>query len=121
MLLDSNVLIRYFNGESKIIEQLRTWRIDGRIFVISSITTAETLSLKRLSVKDIQEIKEFLQTFVSVPFDDKIAQSAAYFRRTYNLEIPDAGIAATAKTLRLPLVTQDQQFKKIKEITVVEL
>lgn len=121
MLLDSNVLIRYFNGESKIIEQLQTWRYSGRAFVISSITIAEALSLKSLSAKNIYEIREFLQTFVSVPFDDAIAESAAFFRRTYNLEIPDAGIAATAKILQLPLVTQDKHFKNIKEITVIEL
>ncbi len=57
---------------------------------------------------------------MSVPFDDTLAEIAAKFRRTYKLELPDAAIAATATMLELPLVTQDQQFKRIKKITVIE-
>ena len=121
MLFDSNILIRYLNGETKIVEQLKAWRREGRVFVISSITTAEVLSLKSLNQKNVEDIKEFLETFVSVPFDDNIADMAAYCRRLYGLEIPDAGIAATSILRRLPLVTQDQQFKKIREITVIEI
>lgn len=121
MLLDSNVLIRYLNAEEKIVKQLAAWRAEGRAFIISSLTTAEILSLKKLGTEDIERVKNFLSTFVSVPFDDIIAQTAAQLRRTYNLELPDAGIAATAVTLNLPVATQDQQFKKIKEITVIEI
>jgi len=121
MLFDSNVLIRYLNGDADIIEQLTTWRQEGRAFIISSITTAEVLSLKTLTQEAAGQVKEFLGTFVSVPFDDAIAEVAAQYRRVYSLGLADAGIAATAIILELPLVTQDQQFKKIKEITVVEI
>jgi len=121
MLFDTNVLIRYLNGDAEIVDQLKAWRREGRVFVISSITTAEVLSLKKLDKKDVQDIKSFLETFVSVPFDDSIAEMSAYCRRLYGLEIPDAGIAATAILRRLPLITQDQQFKKIREITVIEI
>jgi hypothetical protein len=121
MLFDSNVLIRYINGEPDIVEQLNTWRQEGRAFIISSVTTAEVLSLKILSAGAIVKVKLFLETFVSVPFDDAIADVAAGLRRNYGLGLPDAAIAATAVILELPLVTQDQQFKKVKEITVIEI
>lgn len=121
MLFDSNVIIRYLNGEPDIVEQLNTWREEGRAFIISSITTAEVLSLKTLSPEAIEKVKIYLRTLVSVPFDDAIADMAGQFRRVYNLELPDAAIAATAIMLELPLVTQDQQFKKIKEIALIEI
>ncbi len=121
MLFDSNVLIRYLNGEPAILDQLTTWRQEGRAFIISSITTAEVLSLKTLSPEAVEKVKTFLETFVSVPFDDAIADVAAQCRRIYGLGLPDAAIAATAIMLELPLVTQDKQFNKIKEITVIEI
>ena len=121
MLFDSNVIIRYLNGETDIVEQLNTWREEGRAFIISSVTTAEVLALKTLTPDAIAKVKIYLQTLVSVPFDDVIAEIAGEFRRAYNLELPDAAIAATAIMLELPLVTQDQQFNKIKEITVIEI
>jgi len=96
-------------------------KAEGRAFIISSITVAEVLSLKTLTDTAVKQVKEFLQTFVSVPFDDYIADITAQCRRLYGLELPDAGIAATAMTLEIPLVTQDQQFKKIREITVIEI
>ena len=121
MLFDSNVLIRYLNGEPYILDQLNTWRQKGRAFIISSVTTAEVLSLKTLNPEAIEKVKVFLASFVSVPFDDAIAGGTAECRRIYDLSLPDAAIAATAIMLELPLVTQDQQFKKIKEITVIEI
>jgi len=119
MLFDSNVIIRSLNVEQTIVEQLNTWCEEGRAFIISSVTTAEVLSLKTLSPEAIEKVKIYLQTLVSIPFDDVLADIAAEFRRTYNLELPDAVIAATATMLELPLVNQDRQFKKIKEITVM--
>ena len=121
MLFDSNILIRYLNGEEDIVEQLTAWRQEGRTFIISSITAAEVLSLKTLSDKDVEYVKEFLRTFVSIPFDDSIADIAARCRRAYGLGLPDAAIAATAMLLKLPLVTQDQQFRKIREVVVIEI
>ena len=121
MLFDSNVLIRYLNGEPEILNQLNSWRQEGRAFIISSVTTAEVLSLKTLNPEAIEKVKVFLASFVSIPFDDAIASTAAECRRVYGLGLPDAAIAGTAIALGLPLVTQDQQFKKIKEITVIEI
>lgn len=50
-----------------------------------------------------------------------IADHAATFRRQYRLELPDAIIAATAHFRHVPLVTRDHAFKKVKEITIIEL
>ena len=121
MQFDSNIIIRYLNGEGDVIGQLTAWRQEGRAFIISSVTTAEVLSLKTLDSDDIERVKVFLKTFVSIPFGDGVAEVAAKCRRVYGLGLPDAAIAATAMILEMPLVTQDKQFKRIREITVVEI
>ena len=121
MLFDTNILIQYLNGEEKIVTQLNNWRLEGRACIVSSISVAETLSLDTLSESDTKKVQSFLKTFVSVPFDDQIAFMAATIRRNYGLGLPDAAIAATATMLNVPLITQDKQFKKLKEITVVDI
>jgi len=110
MVLDTNILIAYLNGEGKIIKMLSEWKSSGRALFIYTI-----------SKKDIEKIRFFLNNFFSVPFDDSIAEKAAFIRRIYKLKLPDAGIAATALAYNIPLVTRDRQFKKIKEIIVIEI
>ena len=61
MILDTNILIAYLNGESKIVETISHWKRSGRVLFISS----------------------FIRN--------------------------------------LPLVTRDRRFRKIREITVVEI
>jgi hypothetical protein len=121
MVLDTNILIAYLNGEGKVIKMLSEWKSSGRALFISTISKAEVLSLPQLLPKDIEKIRFFLNNFFSVPFDDSIAEKAAFIRRIYKLKLPDAGIAATALAYNLPLVTRDCQFKKIKEIIVIEI
>ncbi len=121
MVLDTNILIAYLNGEEKVIKMLSEWKNSGRALFISTISKAEVLSLPQLLPKDIEKIRFFLNNFFSVPFDDSIAEKAAFIRRIYELKLPDAGIAATALAYNLPLVTRDRQFKKIKEIIVIEI
>jgi len=121
MLLDTNILIAYLNGEEKAIKILSEWKISGKVLFISTISKAEVLALPQLSSKDIDKIRDFLNNFFSISFDDLIAEKAAFIRRSYKLKLPDAGIAATALVHKLPLVTRDRQFRKIKEITSIEI
>lgn len=53
--------------------------------------------------------------------NDNVATLAAMLCRTYRIKLPDAGIAATAMMRNVPLITRDQQFRKIKEIKVLEI
>ena len=121
MILDTNILIGYLNGEENIVKTINDWKRAGQVLFISSISVAETLALPNLTPKEINKIKAFLKNFLSIPFDDIIAERAALIKRIYNLTLPDSAIAATALSHNLPLVTRDQQFRKIQEITVVEI
>lgn len=121
MILDTNILIAYFNNEPRVVKTLSDWKSSGRILFISSISKAEILALPKISPDEIKKIHNFLNDFLSIPFDDSVAENTALLKRIYRLTLPDAGIAATALTRNLPLVTRDRKFRKIREITVVEI
>lgn len=121
MIIDSNILIGYLNGDEAIIEALNGWKEDSRVLLISAVSFAEVLSYPKLAEKDIQETKKFLSGFVSIPLDDILAEKAAYFRRIYKLTLTDAAIAGTASVYRVPLITRDKQLQKVKEIFVIEV
>lgn len=120
MVVDTNIIIACLKGEP-VASVLSEWKRESRALFISSITVAETLSLPKLSHSEIIKIRAFLSNFISAPFDDAIAELAATLRRSYGLEIPDAGIAATALIRALPLATRDKQFLKIKEIKIIAI
>jgi len=121
MILDTNILIAHLNGESGVIETLSDWKQSGRPLFISSISFAETLALAGLTPQERNKIRAYLSSFLSIPFDNTIAEIAAVLKGIYGIELPDAAIAATAYTRNFPLVTRDRQFRKIKEISVVEV
>ena len=121
MTLDTNILIAYLNGETGVVETLSNWRRENRALFISSISVAEILSLPSLLPQDAEKIKTFLNDFISITFDNYLAETVAQLRRIYKISIPDAAIAATAMTRNTPLITRDFGFKKIKELTVFNL
>lgn len=101
-------------------DAISEWQSRGPLF-ISSVTRIEILALPKLTPMDLEKIKNYLQNFISIPLDDSLAETAALMKRTYNIELPDAVIAAVSAVKRLPLVTRDRQFQKIKEITLIEI
>lgn len=121
MILDTNILIAYLNGEIEVIETLSSWRRENRALFISSISVAEVLSLPSLSPQDTQKIKIFLSDFIAIPFDNYLAETVAQLRRKYKISIPDAVIAATALIRNAPLVTRDVGFRKVKELNIIEI
>lgn len=120
MVIDTNILIAYLDGQKQVVRAIQTWKSRSPLF-ISSISRVEVLALAKLTPANVDEIKTFLENFISVPLDDFLAETAALFRRNYNLALADAVIIATAANKQLPLVSRDKQFKKIKEITVIEI
>lgn len=119
MTIDTNILIAYLNGEEKVRTILDDWKQSNRPLFVSSISIAEVLALSSISPQEARLIKQFLGQFISVPFNDDLAEFTALIQRKYQLKLPDAAIAATALMRRVPLVTRDIQFQKIKELVVV--
>ncbi|MDP3956447.1 MAG: type II toxin-antitoxin system VapC family toxin [bacterium] len=121
MILDTNILIAYLNGETPVIDAISKWRREGRALFISSVSFAEVLALPTLTSREVDTVERFLRAFISAPLDNDLAVVAALLKRTYRLKLPDAIIAATALTRKVPLITRDRQFRRIREIGTFEL
>ena len=121
MLLDSNIVIGYLNGDPSIRERLHTWRENGRVLFITHITVIEVLSQPTLHTEEIPEIEEFLNDFIIIPLDLNISLRAAEFRRKHSLQTPDAIIVASARVNNLPLVTRDKKLRLLPGIAFAEI
>jgi Predicted nucleic acid-binding protein, contains PIN domain len=116
-LIDTNVIIKLLNGDTKTIELFDS--IEN--IMVSIITAGELLygAYKSSKVKENLEIfNEFLSEYPLLPIDENI--SAIYGQLKANLvkqgiNIPenDLWIAATAKSNDLYLVTYDTHFTNI--------
>jgi predicted nucleic acid-binding protein len=121
MTLDTNILIAFINGDDSVVSIGSEWKQEGRALYVSSIVFAEVLSYPAILPSDVETIREFVNSTVVIPFDNALAETTAFFKRTYNLKLPDAAIAATAFSRNTPIVTRDRQFHKIKEISVLKI
>ena len=73
---------------------------------ISIITWIEVM----VGARDNQEegyLREFLNTFETIPLDDAVAEKAVQLRQHYRLRLPDAVIWASAKTRDCLLITRN--------------
>ena len=121
MVLDTNILIAFLNQERGVNGAILSWKMSGIPLFISSITVGELLSSPNLSSADIDVILRLIGTFSSIAFDNQHATVAGEIRRKYNLELPDAGIIATAIQRGVRVVTRDKQMQKVKEVDFVQI
>jgi len=111
LILDTNVVIGILKAYPSAIALLTTEQLDFNNCAISQITRMELLSYPNLEAEEEQAIQNLLANLLVLKLDDKIEQEAIAFRRTYNVKLPDAIIAATAKVYGLRLLTLDRQLQ----------
>ena len=61
-------------------------------------------------------MREFLDEITVVGLDNNIKELAIALRKNYKLKLPDAIVAATAKSLNANLLTNDLKLRKLTEI-----
>ncbi|MDP2690937.1 MAG: PIN domain-containing protein [bacterium] len=85
---------------------------------MSIISWIELLGKKDLTALEIQNLKDFLETFIILELDSSIAEKAAVLRRK-GIKMGDSIIAATAWQWASALVSRDRVFQGIEEIEVI--
>ena len=108
VLLDTNIVLYLLNGEETLIPLL-----EEKNLFLSFITQLELLGTRNLNSDDILKIKQFIAECTVIDITPGIKEYAISIRQEYSIKLPDCIIMATSLWLNMPLITADQDFKKI--------
>src|SRR5262245_30478552 len=123
MIIDSNIIIGYLNGDEAIISSLNQLKADFIQLYIPAIVEAEVLSFPELTQKEEHLITNFIEdNFILIPFTRDLIRLTAALRRKYKIKFPDATIAATAIHEKLPLITRNiKDFRNIDGLKLIKI
>lgn len=124
-LLDTNVLVRLFNGDKKIIDYLSKQN-DIRL---SSISLGELLFGAEKSRRTEENKNKAIAFFSRYNLYETSKEVAAEYGKIKSAllkagnPIPenDLWLAAVAKANDFAIVTQDKHFKKITDLSIIEI
>jgi predicted nucleic acid-binding protein len=109
ILLDTNIVLYLLNGETTLIPLL-----EEKNLFLSFITQLELLGARYLSPDDTLKIKQFISECTIIDITQGIKEFAINIRQNYTIKLPDSIIMATSLWLNMPLITADQDFKKVE-------
>ncbi len=104
-LLDTNIAIYLLGG--RLVQPL-----PAGAYAISVITEMELLSRPGISPREEAIIREFIGTMALVELTAPVRAIATELRRTHRLKLPDAIVAASAVSLGVELLTNDEKLAK---------
>ncbi|RPD50703.1 PIN domain-containing protein [Paracnuella aquatica] len=118
IFLDTNALIAYLQGNQNLFSIFRaaTWVGTSAVCII------EFLSFSKLPDEDERLFKAFIREMeiISVPNDIQELQLLADFRKSNQLKLPDAIIAAQAAASGATLVSNDKHFNNIPGLNLLQ-
>ncbi len=119
-IIDTNILIYYFNGSLPLDVKDRVEQIFEASFNISIITKIEFLGWRKHTMESYEQAEHFLNYAYVIGLTNEIADCAIKLRRMTNIKTPDALIAATAIQLDAVLITRNTgDFKNIENIDII--
>ena len=112
-VVDTNCFI-YLLDENPILLPFidSTW-------AFSYITEIELLCKEKITTPEETLIRHMLSMCYKVEHSQQLTEFVIELKRQYNIKVPDAIIAATARMLNLPLLTADMAFTKVKSIDCI--
>ena len=125
-MLDTNVCIRYLNGQSEILKE-RFQQTSPHDMALCSVVRAELFYGAAKSVRPKEnrtKITLFVNRFVSLPFDDQAALEYSFIRSDLEkmgrpIGPNDLMIAAIAVANNITLVTHNtKEFNRVEGLVV---
>jgi len=113
-LLDTNAVLYILDGDETLINFL----FEKELY-LSIISEMELLGYRNITDKEKQTLEEFLKEFIIINIDEKIKLNTIEVKKSSSMKLPDSIIAATAISLKLPLITSDKHFKNVKHLNLV--
>jgi len=121
LLLDTDILIDHLRGRKQAKEYLRKRWAGGDELYCSVISRAELFSGMRS--REEASIRALLGLLHEIPVEAGVAEEAGRYRqkfgKSHGLLLPDALIAASAKSISATLVTLNTKHFPMRDITVV--
>lgn len=118
-LIDTNIIIYYFNDSLPYSTLDFIEEIFKRSFNISTITKIELLGWHRIDSTTLSKISEFLNNSNVCYINEQIENKAIEIKLMRKISIPDAIIAATALHNGFTLVTRNtKDFELINKLTI---
>ena len=119
-ILDTNIVIYYL--KNMMPEEVLTF-VEGKLFSekpkLSVITEIELLGWQKATEEDIDSIKEFIENTKVLELSEIVKNKTIEIKRSYNIKLPDAVIAATALLYNLELITRNvEDFKNIANLRI---
>lgn len=119
-LIDTDVIIDHFHGNRAAMEFFAENFAAGEVLAISVINLTELASGMRS--EEEARTEQLLSLFTVLEVSEPIARQAAsylrQYRRSHNLELGDALIAATASHSGAELITRNLKHYPMKDIQV---
>ncbi len=105
-LLDTNILIYYFNGDMESTVKNRVSMLMCESFQISVISMMEFLGFP-FNFQEKQKARQLIEYALIRALSDEIVQRVIDIRQEKRIKLPDAIIAATAMHYSAILVTRN--------------
>jgi predicted nucleic acid-binding protein len=112
-LADTNFII-HLNEGNPLVEPFLDYS-----FGVSFITEIELLGAFSISKIKKSQLNNILKDCEIFEMNYQVKQLCIKIRQKYKIKIPDAIIASTAIIYKIPLITSDRDFEKIKEIDLI--
>jgi len=121
-LIDTNVAIYYFGlALSKDAEKFMDQVLSERYF-ISVINRIELLGFKQLNGNESDTLYSFVLKSSIFDLEEEIILETIEIRKTYNIKLPDAIIAATCLVNNCSLITNNiKDFDKINGLHLIQV
>lgn len=120
-LIDTDIAIDHFHGNRAALDYFAENIAAGQVLAISVVTLAELYGGMRPDERE--RTARLLELFVALDVTPIIAVKAGdylnQFRRSHNLELGDALIAATALHHDIPVITRNTKHYPMGDIQVV--
>ncbi len=108
-LIDTNILIYYFNKNIPEGSRPKLVKIFKENFNISVITKMEFLGFKQHTEESFKKAKKLIEYAEVVELEEEIVDAVITLKRKKNIKLPDAIIAATAMLNHWTLVTRNEK------------
>jgi len=113
-LIDTNILIYFFDGKIPEYSRLTVRSVFSRSFNISAISKIEFPGWQKYSDQQYQKAEQFISGANIFSLTDEIVGETIRIKRQKIIKLPDAVIAATCLANGFTLVSRNEEdFKKI--------